>query len=146
MRIAYFQMDKHSSIALHDLHIFPTKNQIIVTLLFGPISYSWIWQTFFFVIPSTTSNFWWTDESQTCHVFHRFSRRDPRGPYIQRSGGTWPWRQPAPKSVKNRLSWAYIFCFASGRRKKTKTNPPEGWEIWQTSSGRMGWIFVVYYF
>lgn len=47
MRIAYFQMDKHSSIALHDLHIFPTKNQIIVTLLLGPISYSWIWQTFF---------------------------------------------------------------------------------------------------
>lgn len=36
MRIAYFQMDKHSSIALQDLHIFPTKNQIIVTLLFGP--------------------------------------------------------------------------------------------------------------
>ena len=36
MRIAYFQIDKHSSIALHDLHIFPTKNQIIVTLLFGP--------------------------------------------------------------------------------------------------------------
>lgn len=138
MRIAYFQMDKHSSIALQDLHIFPTKNQIIVTLLFGPnfviLDLADLFLSFQLLLPPSggpvshkpvtlvpsrsipRSRLPQLDAIQGAHIF--------KGAEELGLGGN---QLPVP-------SW------------RKKTNPPEGWEIWQTSSGRMGWIFVVYYF
>lgn len=138
MRIAYFQMDKHSSIALHDLHIFPTKNQIIVTLLFGPnfvildLADIFCRSNYYFQLPVDR---WVTNLSRW---FHPGPSHDPDSHNLTRSKG--------PIYSKERRNLALEAT--SSQAGENKTNPPEGWEILQTSSGRIwdGFLFTTFNF